>query len=81
MAVQTIPMALNPITLVMPMVWLQALFQSQHLLLPSDSADSSGSSSSGCVYNPNAPARFDMGFILLIVLSAYYLIRRKKNLF
>jgi hypothetical protein len=27
----------------------------------------------GCVYNPNAPARFDMGFILLMVLSAYYL--------
>jgi hypothetical protein len=63
----------------MPMVWLQALFQSQHLLLPSDSADSSGSSSGGCVYNPNAPARFGMGFILLIVLSAYYLIRRKRR--
>ena len=33
----------------------------------------------GCVYNPNAPARFDMGFILLMVLSAYYLIRRKRQ--
>jgi hypothetical protein len=33
----------------------------------------------GCVYNPNAPARFDMGFILLMVLSAYYLIRRKRR--
>jgi hypothetical protein len=45
-----------------------------------DSADSSGSSSGGgCVYNPNAPARFDMGFILLMVLSAYYLIRRKRR--
>jgi hypothetical protein len=27
----------------------------------------------------NAPARFDMGFILLMVLSAYYLIRRKRQ--
>jgi hypothetical protein len=34
------------------------------------------SSGGGCVYNPNAPTRFDMGFILLMVLSAYYLIRR-----
>jgi hypothetical protein len=56
MTVSSIITALNPITLVMPMVWLQALFQSQHLLLPSDSADSSGSSGGGCVYNPNAPA-------------------------
>ncbi len=38
-----------------------------------------GSSGGGCVYNPNAPARFDMGFILLMVLSAYYLIRRKRR--
>jgi hypothetical protein len=36
-------------------------------------------SGGGCVYNPNAPARFDMGFILLMVLSAYYLIRRKRR--
>jgi hypothetical protein len=27
----------------------------------------------------NEPARFDMGFILLMVLSAYYLIRRKRQ--
>ncbi len=52
---------------------------------PKDPADPSGSSSGGggggggCVYNPNAPARFDMGFILLMVLSAYYLIRRKRR--
>jgi hypothetical protein len=38
-----------------------------------------GGGGGGCVYNPNAPARFDMGFILLIVLSAYYLIRRKRK--
>jgi hypothetical protein len=46
-----------------------------------DLEDSTAPSSSGggCVYNPNAPARFDMGFILLIVLSAYYLIRRKRR--
>ena len=46
-----------------------------------DLEDSTASSSSGggCVYNPNAPARFDMGFILLMVLSAYYLIRRKRR--
>jgi hypothetical protein len=41
---------------------------------PKDPADPSGSSDGGggggCVYNPNAPARFDMGFILLMVLSA-----------
>jgi 2C-methyl-D-erythritol 2,4-cyclodiphosphate synthase len=50
---------------------------------PKDPADPSGSSGGGggggCVYNPNAPARFDMGFILLMVLSAYYLIRRKRR--
>ncbi|WP_420885947.1 JDVT-CTERM domain-containing protein, partial [Bathymodiolus thermophilus thioautotrophic gill symbiont] len=33
----------------------------------------------GCTYNPNAPARFDIGFILLIALSTYYLIRRKRR--
>jgi hypothetical protein len=38
-----------------------------------------GGGGGGCVYNPNAPARFDMGFILLMVLSAYYLIRRKRR--
>jgi mRNA-degrading endonuclease HigB of HigAB toxin-antitoxin module len=43
-----------------------------------DSTDPS-SSGGGCVYNPNAPARFDMGFILLMVLSTYYLIRRKRR--
>jgi len=37
-------------------------------------------SGGGCVYNPNAPARFDIGFILLMILSAYYLIRRKRRL-
>jgi hypothetical protein len=42
-----------------------------------NNTDSVSSSGGGCVYNPNAPARFDMGFILLMVLSAYYLIRRK----
>jgi hypothetical protein len=35
-----------------------------------DPTSSGGSSGGGCVYNPNAPARFDMGFILLMVLSA-----------
>jgi hypothetical protein len=40
---------------------------------------SGGGGGGGCVYNPNAPARFDMGFILLMVLSAYYLIRRKRK--
>ncbi|CAC9535668.1 hypothetical protein [uncultured Gammaproteobacteria bacterium] len=44
-----------------------------------DPPSSGGSSGGGCVYNPNAPARFDMGFILLMVLSAYYLIRRKRR--
>ena len=38
------------------------------------------SSGGGCVYNPNAPARFDMGFILLMILGVYYLIRRKQRL-
>jgi hypothetical protein len=33
-----------------------------------DPPSSGGSSGGGCVYNPNAPARFDMGFILLMVL-------------
>jgi hypothetical protein len=46
---------------------------------PTLSSDSSDSSGGGCVYNPNAPARFDMGFILLMVFSAYYLIRRKRQ--
>jgi hypothetical protein len=44
-----------------------------------DPPSSGGSSDGGCVYNPNAPARFDMVFILLMVLSAYYLIRRKRQ--
>ncbi len=44
-----------------------------------DTGASTKSSGGGCVYNPNAPARFDMGFILLMVLSAYYLIRRKRR--
>ncbi|MBA5248750.1 MAG: BspA family leucine-rich repeat surface protein, partial [Gammaproteobacteria bacterium] len=41
---------------------------------------SSGGSSGGggCVYNPNAPARLDMIFILLTVLSTYYLVRRRR---
>jgi hypothetical protein len=30
-----------------------------------NNTDSVSSSGGGCVYNPNAPARFDMGFILL----------------
>ncbi|CAB5506084.1 cadherin repeat domain-containing protein, partial [Bathymodiolus thermophilus thioautotrophic gill symbiont] len=49
---------------------------------PSDIGGSgdSGSGGGGCVYNPNAPARFDMGFILLMVLGAYYLLRRKRRL-
>jgi hypothetical protein len=49
------------------------------IAVPTLSSDSSDSSGGGCVYNPNAPARFDMGFILLMVLSAYYLIRRKRQ--
>ncbi len=44
-----------------------------------DTGASTKSSGGGCVYNPNAPARFDMGFILLMALSAYYLIRRKRR--
>ena len=49
---------------------------------PSDIGGSGdgGSGGGGCVYNPNAPARFDMGFILLMVLGAYYLLRRKRRL-
>ncbi|CAB5499133.1 hypothetical protein THERMOT_983 [Bathymodiolus thermophilus thioautotrophic gill symbiont] len=43
-----------------------------------DNGDSS-SSGGGCVYNPNAPARFDTVFILLMTLSAYYLIRRRRR--
>ncbi|OJA03664.1 JDVT-CTERM domain-containing protein, partial [Bathymodiolus thermophilus thioautotrophic gill symbiont] len=39
----------------------------------------SNSSGGGCVYNPNAPARFDIVFILLMTLSAYYLIRRRRR--
>jgi hypothetical protein len=50
------------------------------IAVPTLSSDSSDSSGGGCVYNPNAPARFDMGFILLMVLSIYYLIRRKHRL-
>ena len=34
---------------------------------PMDPPSSGGSSGGGCVYNPNAPARFDMGFILLML--------------
>ncbi|CAB5497850.1 hypothetical protein THERMOS_744 [Bathymodiolus thermophilus thioautotrophic gill symbiont] len=43
--------------------------------------DDNGDSGSGggCVYNPNAPARFDTVFILLMTLSAYYLIRRRRR--
>ncbi|SGZ69119.1 hypothetical protein BTHERMOSOX_135 [Bathymodiolus thermophilus thioautotrophic gill symbiont] len=45
-----------------------------------DSNDNGDSSSGGgCVYNPNAPARFDTVFILLMTLSAYYLIRRRRQ--
>ncbi|CAB5499113.1 hypothetical protein THERMOT_979, partial [Bathymodiolus thermophilus thioautotrophic gill symbiont] len=39
----------------------------------------SNSSGGGCVYNPNAPARFDIVFILLMTLSAYYLIRKRRR--
>jgi flagellar biogenesis protein FliO len=49
------------------------------IAVSTSSSDSSNSSGGGCVYNPNAPTRFDMGFILLMVLSAYYLIRRKRR--
>ncbi|AYQ56272.1 hypothetical protein MS2017_0533 [Bathymodiolus thermophilus thioautotrophic gill symbiont] len=42
------------------------------------SSNSSGSSG-GCVYHPNAPARFDTVFILLMTLSVYYLIRRRRR--
>ncbi|CAC9611925.1 hypothetical protein [uncultured Gammaproteobacteria bacterium] len=41
-------------------------------------ASKKSSSGGGCVYNPNAPGRADMGFILLMVLSVYYLVRRKR---
>ncbi|OJA03585.1 choice-of-anchor U domain-containing protein, partial [Bathymodiolus thermophilus thioautotrophic gill symbiont] len=42
-----------------------------------DDSSSNSSSGGGCVYNPSAPARFDTVFILLMTLSAYYLIRRR----
>ncbi|CAB5496990.1 hypothetical protein THERMOT_613 [Bathymodiolus thermophilus thioautotrophic gill symbiont] len=41
--------------------------------------NSNSSSGGGCVYNPNTSARFDMVFILLMTLSAYYLIRRRRR--
>ncbi|CAB9542902.1 hypothetical protein BROOK1789C_554, partial [Bathymodiolus brooksi thiotrophic gill symbiont] len=41
-------------------------------------ASKKSSSGGGCVYNPNAPGRADVGFILLMVLSVYYLVRRKR---
>jgi len=47
---------------------------------PSSSPSGSGGSGGGCVYNPNAPARFDMVLVLLMILSIYYLIRRKRIL-
>jgi hypothetical protein len=47
-----------------------------------DKADTDASKKSsgggGCVYNPNATGRADVGFILLMVLSVYYLVRRKR---
>jgi hypothetical protein len=49
------------------------------IAVPPTTNSSGGGGGGGCVYNPNAPARFDMGFILLMVLSAYYLIRRKRQ--
>ncbi|SHA07641.1 hypothetical protein BTHERMOSOX_1813 [Bathymodiolus thermophilus thioautotrophic gill symbiont] len=44
-----------------------------------DDSNSGGSSGGGCAYNPNAPTRFDISFILLMVLSTYYLIRRRRR--
>ncbi|CAB5498593.1 hypothetical protein THERMOT_893 [Bathymodiolus thermophilus thioautotrophic gill symbiont] len=44
-----------------------------------DSNSGGGSSGGGCAYNPNAPTRFDISFILLMVLSTYYLIRRRRR--
>ncbi|OJA03559.1 JDVT-CTERM domain-containing protein, partial [Bathymodiolus thermophilus thioautotrophic gill symbiont] len=44
-----------------------------------DDSSSNSSSGGGCVYNPSAPARFDTVFILLMTLSAYYLIRRRRR--
>ncbi len=41
-------------------------------------ASKKSSSGGGCVYNPNATGRADVGFILLMVLSVYYLVRRKR---
>ncbi|AYQ56274.1 hypothetical protein MS2017_0535 [Bathymodiolus thermophilus thioautotrophic gill symbiont] len=43
------------------------------------SSNNSSGSGGGCVYNPNASARFDIGFILLMTLSVYYLIRRRRR--
>ena len=40
--------------------------------------NNSSNGGGGCVYNPNAAARFDIGFVLLMILSAYYFIRRKR---
>ncbi|CAC9569429.1 hypothetical protein [uncultured Gammaproteobacteria bacterium] len=37
------------------------------------------SSGGGCVYNSNATGRADMGFILLMVPSVWYLVRRRRN--
>ncbi len=44
----------------------------------SDTSASKKSSGGGCVYNPNAKGRADIGFILLMVLSVYYFIKRKR---
>ncbi|OJA03120.1 JDVT-CTERM domain-containing protein, partial [Bathymodiolus thermophilus thioautotrophic gill symbiont] len=43
------------------------------------SSSNNSGSGGGCVYNPNASARFDIGFILLMTLSVYYLIRRRRR--
>ncbi len=44
----------------------------------SDTSASKKSSGGGCVCNPNAKGRADIGFILLMVLSVYYFIKRKR---
>ena len=44
----------------------------------SDTSASKKSSGGGCVCNPNAEGRADIGFILLMVLNVYYLIKRKR---
>jgi hypothetical protein len=44
----------------------------------SDTSASKKSSGGGCVCNPNAEGRADIGFILLMVLSVYYFIKRKR---